>query len=371
VSTQRPWLALAIGLALAASAAAQERVTGEPTGNFRELLSEWSRMDGETRALEQQIRAAQSPQQAEPLRKTYDQLVATQFQLFARLQSAAELEYSRAPNEDADVARTLVGMLKDLVRRDHYDAAWRIGELLLKHHCADKAVPNFAGLAAYGRDDFANAEALLSSAAEQRTLSEDGQRCLADVEQAKRLWATEAALRDREAAEDNLPRVRLETTKGPIVLELYENEAPETVGNFVNLVEKGFYNGLTFHRVINNFVAQAGCPQGDGRGGPGYHIRCECYEKQHRNHFSGTLSMAHAGRNTGGSQFFLTLRRTPHLDGKHTVFGRVIEGRDVLASLQRREPPRLPGGAAVAPDRIIKAEVLRKRDHAYEPVRVN
>lgn len=369
--TQRPWLALACGLAFVASAPAQERVTGEPRGNFRELLSEWGRLDGESRALEQQIRAVQSPQQAEPLRKTYDQLVATQFQLFARLQAAAELEYSRAPNQDADVVRTLVGVLKDLVRRDRYDAAWRIGELLLKHDCADKSVANYAGIAAYGRDDFENAEALLNGAAELRTLSDDGQRCLTDLEQAKRLWSAEAAIRDREAAEDNLPRVRLETTKGAILLELYENEAPETVGNFVNLVERGFYDGLAFHRVINNFMAQGGCPQGDGRGGPGYHIRCECYEERHRNHFAGTLSMAHAGRNTGGSQFFLTFRRTPHLDGKHTVFGRVIEGRDVLASLQRREPPRLPGVASVAPDKILKAEMLRKRDHAYEPVRVN
>lgn len=353
------------------AAMAQERSTPERRAGFRELLAQWGQLDGEIRALEQQIRAAQTPQQAAPLRRSYEQLVDSQFQLFAGLQAAAEKEYAQAPNQDEDVVRTLVGMLKDLVRRDQYDAAWRIGELLLKNECADKSVANLAGIAAYGRDDYVNAEALLNGAAELTLLSDDGKRCLADLEQAKRLWEVEARIRDREAAEDNLPRVRLETTKGAIVLELYENEAPGTVGNFVNLVERGFYNGLTFHRVINNFVAQAGCPQGDGRGGPGYHIRCECYEEQHRNHFSGALSMAHAGRDTGGSQFFLTFRRTPNLDGKHTVFGRVIEGRDVLATLQRREPPRAPGSTAIAPDRILKAEVLRKRDHAYEPVRVN
>lgn len=363
---------LATGLCSSLTAPAQERAAqNAPAAGYRELLSQWGQLDGQIRELEQQVRAAQSPQQAEPLRRSYDQLVQRQFQLFPRLQAAAEEEYVRAPNQAEDVTNTLVAMLKDLVRRDQYDAAWHLGELLLKHECPDKTVANFAGIAAYGRDDFANADALLNGAAEFRTLTDDGKKCLADIEQAKRLWEQESRIREREALADDLPRVQLTTSKGVLVLELYENEAPETVGNFVNLVERGFYNGLSFHRVLNGFMAQGGCPKGDGTAGPGYHIRCECYQENHRNHFSGTLSMAHAGRDTGGSQFFITFRRTPHLDGKHTVFGRVIEGRDVLASLQRREPPRAAGMPTIVPDRIIKAEVLRKRDHVYEPVRVN
>ena len=115
-------------------------------------------------------------------------------------------------------------------------------------------------------------------------------------------------------------------------------------------------------------MAQGGCPDGTGSGGPGYNIPCECYREVHRNHFRGTLSMAHAGRDTGGSQFFLTFKRTPHLDGKHTVFGRVVEGLDVLVKLQRRDPSQR--GALPEPDKIVKAEVLRKRDHAYKPTKV-
>jgi cyclophilin family peptidyl-prolyl cis-trans isomerase len=147
------------------------------------------------------------------------------------------------------------------------------------------------------------------------------------------------------------------------VIELFENEAPNTTANFISLVEKGFYNGLKFHRVIPGFMAQGGCPRGDGTSGPGYTIDCETTAENHRKHFRGTLSMAHAGPNTGGSQFFLTFVPTPHLDGKHTVFGRVIEGMDVLAKIQRTEEVTRRG----PPDKIIKAEVIRKRDHDYVP----
>jgi cyclophilin family peptidyl-prolyl cis-trans isomerase len=164
-----------------------------------------------------------------------------------------------------------------------------------------------------------------------------------------------------------LPRVKLQTTKGDIVIELFENEAPDTVGNFISLVEDGFYNDLSFHRVLKNFMAQGGDPKGDGTGGPGYNIYCECYKPDYRRHFQGSLSMAHAGRDTGGSQFFLTFRQTPHLNGRHTCFGRVIEGMDVLSRLQRVNP-EMPGDET--PDKIVKAEVVRKRDHAYAPRKV-
>lgn len=173
----------------------------------------------------------------------------------------------------------------------------------------------------------------------------------------------EMAVRAEEAQADDLPRVTIETSKGPIVVELFENEAPNTVANFISLVEKGFYDGTPFHRVIGGFMAQGGDPTGTGTGGPGYVIECECQEPGARKHFLGSLSMAHAGEDTGGSQFFLTFRPTEHLDGKHTVFGRVIEGFDVLPKLTRTEG-QFAGGQ---PDEIVKAEVIRKRDHDYNP----
>ena len=177
----------------------------------------------------------------------------------------------------------------------------------------------------------------------------------------------ETAARERDAAADDLPRVRIRTSKGDIVVELFENEAPNTVANFVSLVEKHFYDGTPFHRVIPEFMAQGGDPKGTGAGGPGYSVACETDAPGARKHFRGSLSMAHAGKDTGGSQFFLTFRPTEHLDGRHTVFGRIIEGDDVLAKIQRTQNEQGQPIPGVKPDSILAAEVIRKRDHAYEP----
>jgi peptidyl-prolyl cis-trans isomerase B (cyclophilin B) len=122
-----------------------------------------------------------------------------------------------------------------------------------------------------------------------------------------------------------------DTSRGPIKIELYPDKAPLTVANFVNLVKRGFYDGLTFHRVIPDFMIQGGCPEGSGRGGPGY--RFEDETKNGVRHERGVLSMANAGPNTNGSQFFITHVATPWLDGKHTVFGKVVEGLDVVDSV--------------------------------------
>jgi peptidyl-prolyl cis-trans isomerase B (cyclophilin B) len=119
-----------------------------------------------------------------------------------------------------------------------------------------------------------------------------------------------------------------------IVIEFYEDAAPGTVENFETLANKGFYNGLTFHRVIPGFVAQGGDPNGNGTGGPGYTIKCETEGNPHK-HVPGALSMAHAGRDTGGSQFFIVHEPQPHLDGVHTVFGQVVEGLDSVYRIKQ------------------------------------
>ena len=127
----------------------------------------------------------------------------------------------------------------------------------------------------------------------------------------------------------------LHTAKGVMKIEFYDQDAPKAVANFLKLSTDGFYDGLTFHRVIPNFVIQGGCPNGDGRGGPGYKIDCEL-DGNNQYHDRGVLSMAHAGRNTGGSQFFVCHSRdnTAHLDGNHTCFGKVVEGLDVIDAIK-------------------------------------
>ena len=128
------------------------------------------------------------------------------------------------------------------------------------------------------------------------------------------------------------------TSKGVMKVELFEADAPGTVQNFVNLAESGFYDGLTFHRVIPNFVIQGGCPDGTGAGGPGYTIKCEL-DGNNQYHDRGVLSMAHAGKNTGGSQFFICHNRqnTQHLDRHHTCFGKVFEGLDVIDKIRQND----------------------------------
>ena len=124
----------------------------------------------------------------------------------------------------------------------------------------------------------------------------------------------------------------IKTDKGDINLDLFAADAPNTVNNFVFLARDEFYDGLSFHRVIGGFMSQGGCPQGDGRGGPGYRFADETAGNPHK-HETGSLSMANAGPNTNGSQFFICHAPQPHLDGKHTVFGKVTGGQDVVTSL--------------------------------------
>jgi peptidyl-prolyl cis-trans isomerase B (cyclophilin B) len=136
-----------------------------------------------------------------------------------------------------------------------------------------------------------------------------------------------------------MTRAIIETDKGTINIQFFDADAPNTVKNFVDLAEKGFYDGLIFHRVIPNFMIQGGCPQGSGTGGPGYKIKCEINSNLHK---AGTLSMAHAGKNTGGSQFFICHSPQSHLDGVHTVFGQsedmavinAIKGNDKMLSVK-------------------------------------
>jgi cyclophilin family peptidyl-prolyl cis-trans isomerase len=261
---------------------------------------------------------------------------------------------------------------------DQYEKALPIINLLSEGAAEAAELPVWGFLSAFVTQEYDLAEEYLRKALESGAFQEtagaaDPARQRAKeaamgyaqmLEQYRAMWAKEAEIREAEAAADDLPRVKLTTTKGEITLELFENEAPGTVANFITLVKQGFYNGSPFHRVLPGFMAQGGGQGADGQGGPGYTIRCECYEPDARKHFRGSLSMAKmTARDTGSSQFFLTFVPTTHLDGKHTVFGRVIDGIEVLGDITRRNPQA--EGPQPEPDRIITAEVLRDRGHEY------
>ena len=150
---------------------------------------------------------------------------------------------------------------------------------------------------------------------------------------------------------------QFETSMGKFTIELFEAEVPNTVGNFAKLAEKNFYDGVIFHRVIDGFMIQGGDPTGTGRGGPGYQFADEIHP-QLKHSGEGILSMANAGPNTNGSQFFITLVPTPHLDGKHTVFGKVVEGMDVVKKIGKTPTAR---GDRPVTDVVMKSVRIERK----------
>lgn len=320
---------------------------------------------------------------------------------------AGEAAYRAAPNADPAVTDVLLAVAKHYTigrqigpgepsRRnpqdiyypieggDQYERALPIIKLLIDGGAKINELYVYGFLSAFMTNDYDLAKTYLDKAKQSGILSQ-----LADdtthgdqagvmrtalhtvaefapkIDECKELWEQESKIRAAEAKADNLPRVKLTTTKGVITVELFENEAPQTVANFLTLVKQGYYNGSPFHRVLPEFMAQTGAKTEDGNGGPDYTIRDEFTNPNYRRHFRGTISMANTGqRESGSSQFFLTFIPTMHLNGRHTAFGRVIDGIEVLGDLQHRSiehqqnPPE--------PDRILKAEVIRDRGHSYK-----
>jgi cyclophilin family peptidyl-prolyl cis-trans isomerase len=338
-----------------------------PAEAFATKLEAWKSVLKELRSLRAAYEEA-TDAEIPSIRTQFDEALARGEQLIPELRATGKAAYVAAPQQDRELERFLVEMLKDDLARDNYEAAADVANAMVDSGCDLKEVKAAAGVAAFVTNDYERAETYLPQADELDALDEKGQQYLAELDQYKEFWEAERAIREKEAQDDNLPRIRITTNKGEMLVELFENEAPETVANFISLVEKGFYNDLTFHRVLPQFMAQGGCPLGDGTGGPGYQIFCECTKDDYRKHFRGTLSMAHSGPNTGGSQFFLTFVPTSHLNGRHTAFGRVIEGLDVLSKLQRIDPDDT--GTKPDPDKMLKVEVVRKREHDYQPNKV-
>ncbi|MGI9456609.1 MAG: peptidylprolyl isomerase, partial [Aeoliella sp.] len=297
-------------------------------------------------------------------------LVATTKAKVDALTTAALEAYQAEPNANPEITQLLVSMAHHLaighravdprtgrpsesdkqmgggfVGGDQPEESLELLTLLIDGGTADPKLPAWAGVCAICANDFELAQKYLTTASESgqfeglpqfpddTTSPEVSYRMkardwFANLEEMRANWEAEEKIRAAEAAADDLPRVKFTTSKGEIVIELFENEAPIATANMISLVKKGFYDGVVFHRVLSSFMAQGGDPTGTGTGGPGHNIKCECHQPNARNHFRGTLSMAHAGRDTGGSQFFLTFVPTDMLNGRHTAFGRVIEGME-------------------------------------------
>ncbi len=366
----RAFIVLAVMVGTCAAQAAPEKpasgAPATPSAEFAQLYSQFRQMLAQMKQLRVQYQKNPNADR-EKVEAEWDEKVAEVKQLESQMALVAEKAYQANPDNKSREAEFLFAFLAGMVQTDNYDEAVPLVERLAAEGYEHKYFNLLAGLSYFATMEFDQAKKYLTLAKEQQEIDATGQRYLDQIDQHDypALWKKEQELRAAEDKAANLPRIKLATTKGDIVVALLENEAPIATANFIELVEKRFFDGLKFHRVLRGFMAQGGDPNGDGTGGPGYTIPDECYEDDHRNHFRGSLSMANSGqRDSGGSQFFLTFLPTAHLDGKHTVFGRVIEGMDVLSRLQRCEP-----GDSETPDRINKATVLYKRNHRYVPVK--
>lgn len=310
------------------------------------------------------------------IKEEWEDAITRGNELIPKLRDDGLAAFVESPNEDNILTQLLLKLAEDAMEKNEFDVVANMTSTMLNSGCTVRSLYNLAGISMFCIHEFEIAKVFLTKAQELEEISEMAQGDLKDIESYTEYWNREQGLRTAEAKADNLPRITFKTTRGDIVIELFENEAPGTVGNIISLVSSGFYDNLKFHRVLPNFMAQGGCPKGDGSGGPGYEIIDECDPATHPNrriHFAGTLSMANIGTpNTGGSQFFITVRPTSFLNNKHTVFGRIIEGLDVVRALQQIDPEK--PDPSITADRIIEAVVTRtgqKPIEEYSPAKVN
>lgn len=347
------------------------------------------------RVLAVKYHLSEGPGVAKPLQQEWIKMLETGREIHQRMVEAALSDYRSDPNPDSSTAKFLYDVAARNADADRFDGMLEVVKLLKESGFTAPQFDLCFGLTAAASNEFelarphleiakGNLEKAMVEWSTKKGVPEEEREAmgkkmfevygllseLADVDTFGPLWEEEQELRERDSAGPPLPRVRIETTKGSFDVELFEDQAPNTVANFISLCEKGFYDGLPFHRVITHFMAQGGCPNRDGTGGPGYTIRTELDGSTHRNFFRGTFGMALAGApDSGGSQFYVCYLPRSYLNGKYVAFGRVIRGMNVLSDFVHIDPDEKADKDRPRdlPDEIVRTEVLRKRDHAYKP----
>jgi peptidyl-prolyl cis-trans isomerase B (cyclophilin B) len=340
----------------------------DPTEAWKALLARRLEIFEQLQDLKKRFAAAANSEEKRTVRDQYVDLIR-EFEISVypeMLELASEIYAKDASDLDAGEI-----VMKEAFNSNDFDRSAEVSSKLLAADRKTKDVISMGAVSQFALHNFEQASAIFAEAQKMNRLDLRYETYIDSAKNYQELWKTEQELRAKEDTLEGdaaLPKIEFDTSKGKIVIVLFEDHAPNTVANTISLVEGGKYDGIAFHRVINGFMAQGGDPNtldedpsNDGYGGPGYSIKCECHEEGTRMHFRGSLSMAHSGPDTGGSQFFITHLPTDWLNartepekGGHTVFGRVVEGMKVAASLKRG-------------DKITKATVLRKRPHEYKP----
>jgi cyclophilin family peptidyl-prolyl cis-trans isomerase len=327
------------------------------------------------------------------LRAQWIKLLETGRKIHRRMVEAALKDYEAEPDPKSETAAFLYSVAWRNTNVDRYEGMLEVMQALKSSGFTDQDFDLCFGLTAAAHNEFELAQPHLEIAlkniekdgkelASKRDVPEEMRESvlkkmsdmhallseLSNVEYYRPLWEKEQKQREADASGEPLPRVQIETTKGTFEIELFEDQAPNTVANFISLCEQDFYDGLPFHRVLTHFMAQGGCPNRDGTGGPGYSIPTELNENS-RNFFRGTVGMALSAQpDSAGSQFFICYLPRAYLNGKFVAFGRVVEGMSVLSDLTHIDPDDKDKQHTHGPaDEIISTRVVRKRNHAYEP----
>ncbi len=333
---------------------------------FDQAIKPWRQLARHMQELRTRFLAS-NPENRKVVREEYGKVLEDSERVLRELVPVLKKAYAANP-ADAEVSELMITLAVLFFDGDKFEDSLGLAETLIAHDFPRAEVYNIAGQSAHELDRLDDAEKYLRLAFDKNALNPYGRQLLEEIPQRRVVIDAELARRAADEAKGDLPRMRLHTTRGDIVLELFEDDTPNTVSSFLGLVADGFFDGLAFHRVISGFGAMSGSPTSDGQGGPGYETLFENDPAHVRPHLRGAISMVPLSKRTNGSQFFITLRptRAKGLDGKQTVFGRVIEGMDVATRLRRydaQEPNSL-----FDPDRILEATIIRRRGHRYDAV---
>lgn len=348
---------------------------------FREAVDAWGETISETRAV--LIRFHNGTAEAESQYR--DQFRELQVRGREEFDRAVQLATELLVQDSAESflqAQFLLVAVHYRYGRDWFELTGPAAEALMAVETKDPKLSEIAGVSFFATGDFDRAEPHLAEAARTGNLDAKRAELLGAVDEYRNLWEREQQLRAEDRQKGDLPRVRFSTTRGDILVELFEDQAPNTVANFIKLVENGYYDQLPFYQVIASQIAMVGDAADNGPGGPGSYIADENQGPDARAIFRGSLAMAKLPDpqaanmrtlpNTARSHFFFALMPLPQANSEYTVFGRVIEGIDTVSALRRIDPTEKDSEKpAPSPDRVLTAEVVRKRSHPYQVVYVD
>lgn len=288
------------------------------------------------------------------------------------------LKVAETDGADDELAHLATGVMELLFRRGEYSRSYRLAKKLVTNNPDNEFARVYLARASVLTNDFnpgvaATLEKNAEFFEENESVTDIEKLLFNNLDLMNKLFAKELEIRAAESKADDLPRVKFTTTQGEFVIELFENEAPQTVANFISLVESGHYDGLLFHTVIQQTAAETGVASETSLRELDYTIYDEYDEADARLHFSSSVSMVSEKPNTGAARFFVSLAPLPNFNGQRTVFGRILTGMDAVYRINHTY--RIEGEEQIQienckPDKVISAQVLRKRDHEYKPTKV-